>query len=210
MSNPAPTAITINAFNVNVGTVIDFNIIGGTNIVRSNKLYVYNLNNELIFTHTYVSTESIHALPAKTDPSIVYASGKTSNDFTNEAQYYACIQTFTNTAATEGGSGYSTAKLFWALPTPTLNIDTIPASIAITSYNCRAVYLSNIVGTINVSNLIQQYQFDLYKSTGVLVQSSGVLVGSGTLVSGTSNQYEISYNFNELCTNTPVLLYKSN
>ena len=198
MSNPAPTAITINAFNVNVGTVIDFNIIGGTNIVRSNKLYVYNLNNELIFTHTYVSTESIHALPAKTDPSIVYASGKTSNDFTNEAQYYACIQTFTNTAATEGGSGYSTAKLFWALPTPTLNIDTIPASIAITSYNCRAVYLSNIVGTINVSNLIQQYQFDLYKSTGVLVQSSGVLVGSGTLVSGTSNQYEISYNFNEL------------
>ena len=62
MSNPAPTAITINAFNVNVGTVIDFNIIGGTNIVRSNKLYVYDLDNRLLFTHVYVSTESIHEL----------------------------------------------------------------------------------------------------------------------------------------------------
>ena len=198
MANPAPTAIIINAFNVDVGTVIDFNIMGGTNIVRSNKLYVYNLNNELIFTHTYVSTESIHALPARTDASIEYALGKTYNDFNNETQYYACIQTFTNTEATEGGSGYSIAKLFWTLPTPTLDIDTIPASIAITSYNCRAVYNSNIMNTIEVTNVIQQYKFDLYKSTGVLVQSSGIIVGNGTPVVGTSNQYEISYNFSGL------------
>jgi hypothetical protein len=198
MANPAPTAITINAFDVNVGTVIDFNIIGGTNIVRSNKLYVYDLNNELIFTHVYVSTESIHELPTKTDSSIVYASGKTSNDFVNQQQYYARIQTFTNTEATEGSSGYSISKLFWALPTPTLNIDTIPASIEITSYNCRAVFNTNINLIGITPNTIQQYQFDLYKSVGVLAQSSGVLVGSGTPVSGTTNQYEISYNFNGL------------
>ena len=144
MANPAPTITTINAFDASVGTVINFNIIGGTNIVRSNKLYVYDLNNELIFTHVYVSTESIHELPAKTDSSIVYASGKTSNDFVNQQQYYARIQTFTNTEATEGSSGYSISKLFWALPTPSLDIDTIPASISTTSYNVTAIYDTNI------------------------------------------------------------------
>ena len=58
MANPAPTITTLNAFDVNVGTVIDFNIVGGTNVVRSNKLYVYDLDNRLLFTHVYVSTES--------------------------------------------------------------------------------------------------------------------------------------------------------
>ena len=107
MANPAPIIIQLPAFNVNVGVTIDFNIIGGTSIVRSNKLYVYNLDNDLIFTHKYVSTESIHELPAKTDSSIEYASGKSSADFVNEQQYYAIIQTFTDIYASEGASGYS-------------------------------------------------------------------------------------------------------
>lgn len=198
MANPAPIIIQLPAFNVNVGVTIDFNIIGGTSIVRSNKLYVYNLDNDLIFTHKYVSTESIHELPAKTDSSIEYASGKSSADFVNEQQYYAIIQTFTDIYASEGASGYSTAKLFWALPTPSLDIDTIPASISTTSYNVTAIYDTNIVLDLGDVNLIQQYKFDLYKSTGVLVQSSGILVGSGTPIVGENTQYSISYNFTGL------------
>ena len=194
MANPAPIITTFDAFNVNIGTIIDFNIIGGTNIVRSNKLYVYDLNNDLIFTHLYVSTESIHELPDKNDSSIVYASGKTSSDFVNQRQYYACIQTFTDTNGIEGASGYSTAKLFWALPTPLLSINEIPASIDITSYNCIALFDANITLDIGTSNIIQQYKFDLYKSTGVLVQTSGVIVGSGEQI-GASHQYNIHYNF---------------
>ncbi len=197
MANPAPTIATFNAFNVNVGTVIDFNIIGGTNIVRSNKLYVYDLNNNLVFTHLYVSTESVHELPAKNDSSIIYAPGKTSADFINQQQYYACIQTFTDASATEGASGYSIAKLFWALPTPSLILDTVPASIDITSYNFVAVFNTNISLNIGTSNLIQQYRFDLYKSTGVLVQTSGIIVGTGEQV-GASHQYRINYNFSNL------------
>ena len=194
MANPAPIITTFDAFNVNIGTIIDFNIIGGTNIVRSNKLYVYDLNNDLIFTHLYVSTESIHELPDKNDSSIVYASGKTSSDFVNQRQYYACIQTFTDTNGIEGASGYSTAKLFWALPTPLLSINEIPASIDITSYNCIALFDANITLDIGTSNIIQQYKFDLYKSTGVLAQTSGVIVGSGEQI-GASHQYNIHYNF---------------
>ena len=51
--------------------------------------------------------------------------------------------------------------------------------------------------SILASNIIQQYEFDLYKSTGALVQSSGVSVGSGEQI-GTSHQYTIEYNFSGL------------
>lgn len=196
MANPAPTINQINAFNATQGTVIDFNIIGGTDLVRSNKIYIYDLSdNSLICTHLYTSTESIHELPANTDSSIVYESGKSSADFVNSKQYYAQIQTFTNTAGTQGGSGLSVAKMFWCLVDPTLTITTIPSTISTTSYNVSATYTDTSASV--VSNIIQQYQFNLYSAVGSLLQSSGVVVGSGTQ-QGTSDVYDISYNFTGL------------
>ena len=195
MANPAPTINQINAFNATQGTTIDFNIIGGTELVRSNRIYIYDLSdNSLICTHLYVSTESIHELPSNTDGSIVYESGKSSADFVNGTQYYAQIQTYTDTVGTEGGSGLSVAKMFWCLVDPTLTITTIPSTISTTSYNVSATYDAN---TSVVSNIIQQYQFSLYSATGSLLQSSGVIVGSGTQ-QGTSTAYDISYNFTGL------------
>ena len=195
MANPAPTINQINAFNATQGTTIDFNIIGGTELVRSNRIYIYDLSdNSLICTHLYVSTESIHELPPNTDGSIVYESGKSSADFVNGAQYYAQIQTFTDIAGTEGGSGLSVAKMFWCLVDPTLTITTIPSTISTTSYNVSATYNAN---TSVVSNIIQQYQFNLYNATGSLLQSSGVIVGNGEQ-QGTSTAYDISYNFTGL------------
>lgn len=195
MANPAPTINQINAFNATQGTTIDFNIIGGTELVRSNRIYIYDLSdNSLICTHLYVSTESIHELPPNTDSSIVYESGKSSADFVNNTQYYAQIQTFTDIAGTEGGSGLSVAKMFWCLVDPTLTITTIPSTISTTSYNVSATYNAN---TSVVSNIIQQYQFNLYNATGSLLQSSGVVVGNGTQ-QGTSTAYDISYNFSGL------------
>ena len=196
MANPAPTINQINAFNATQGTTIDFNIIGGTELVRSNRIYIYDLSdNSLICTHLYVSTESIHELPANTDGSIVYESGKSSADFVNGAQYYAQIQTYTDTAGTQGGSGLSVAKMFWCLVDPTLTITTIPSTISTTSYNVSATYTDTSASV--VSNIIQQYQFSLYSATGSLLQSSGVVVGSGTQ-QGTSTTYDISYNFSGL------------
>ena len=195
MANPAPTINQINAFNATQGTIIDFNIIGGTELVRSNRIYIYDLSdNSLICTHLYVSTESIHELPANTDSSIVYESGKSSADFVNGKQYYAQIQTFTDIAGTQGGSGLSVAKMFWCLDDPILTITTIPSTISTTSYNVSATYNAN---TSVVSNIIQQYQFNLYSATGSLLQSSGVVVGNGTQ-QGTSTAYDISYNFTGL------------
>ena len=196
MANPAPTINQINAFNATQGTTIDFNIIGGTELIRSNRIYIYDLSdNSLICTHLYVSTESIHELPPNTDGSIVYESGKSSSDFVNGAQYYAQIQTYTDTAGTQGGSGLSVAKMFWCLGDPTLTITTIPSTISTTSYNISATYTDTSASV--VSNIIQQYQFNLYSATGSLLQSSGVVVGSGTQ-QGTSDVYDISYNFTGL------------
>lgn len=196
MANPAPTINQINAFNATQGTTIDFNIIGGTELVRSNRIYIYDLSdNSLICTHLYVSTESIHELPANTDSSIVYESGKSSADFVNGAQYYAQIQTYTDTAGTQGGSGLSVAKMFWCLVDPTLTITTIPSTISTTSYNVSATYTDTSASV--VSNIIQQYQFNLYSAVGSLLQSSGVVVGSGAQ-QGTSDSYDISYNFTGL------------
>ena len=196
MANPAPTINQINAFNATQGTTIDFNIIGGTELIRSNRIYIYDLSdNSLICTHLYVSTESIHELPPNTDGSIVYESGKSSADFVNGAQYYAQIQTYTDTNGTQGGSGLSVAKMFWCLVDPTLTITTIPSTISTTSYNVSATYTDTSASV--VSNIIQQYQFNLYSATGSLLQSSGVVVGSGTQ-QGTSAVYDISHNFTGL------------
>lgn len=196
MANPAPTINQINAFNATQGTTIDFNIIGGTELIRSNRIYIYDLSdNSLICTHLYVSTESTHELPPNTDGSIVYESGKSSADFVNGAQYYAQIQTYTDTNGTQGGSGLSVAKMFWCLGDPTLTITTIPSTISTTSYNISATYTDTSASV--VLNIIQQYQFNLYSATGSLLQSSGVVVGSGTQ-QGTSDVYDISYNFTGL------------
>ena len=196
MANPAPTINQINAFNATQGTTIDFNIIGGTELIRSNRIYIYDLSdNSLICTHLYVSTESIHELPPNTDGSIVYESGKSSADFVNGAQYYAQIQTYTDTNGTQGGSGLSVAKMFWCLGDPTLTVTTIPSTISTTSYNISATYTDTSASV--VSNIIQQYQFNLYSATGSLLQSSGVVVGSGTQ-QGTSDVYDISHNFTGL------------
>ena len=189
MSNPAPTLNQINAFNATQGTTIDFNIIGGTEVIRSNKIYIYDLSdNSLICTHLYVSTESIHEFPPNTSSSIVYASGKSSADFTNNTQYYAQIQTFTDTSGTQGASGLSVAKLFWCLPTPTLTLGTIPTTISTTSYNVSATYTPNTSG--GATNEIQEFQFNLYSAIGALLQTSGVvLYGEGV---------DLSYNFSGL------------
>lgn len=202
MSNPTPILNNINAFDATKGTTISFNIIGGTDIVRSNIVYIYDLStNDLICTHLYISTESIHELPPNTDPSIVYADGKSSADFVNNKNYYLQIQTFTNTAGTAGGSGMSVAKTFWCLFDPALSVNAIPAAISTTSYNVSATYTTNITDvTIPVTNIIQQYKFDLYTATGTLVQTSGNIIGSGEQ-EGTSTTYNITYNFSGLVVN---------
>lgn len=195
MANPAPTIVNINAFDATQGTVIDFNVIGGTDIIRSNRIYIYDLEtNDLICTHLYVSTQFIHELPANTDASIEYETGKTSADFANDKQYYATIQTYTDTDGTTGASGASVAKVFYCLNPLTVTMAAIDPSIDTTSCNIVATYNTNAPAGVN--NVASQYVFNLYTSNGVLAQTSGVIVGAGT--EQDTDEYQISYNFTGL------------
>lgn len=197
-TNPAPIIQKINAFDVTQGTVINYSIVGGTTLVRSSKVFIYdNATNELICTHLDTTTLSTHTLPRNTHSSIIYANGKSSADYTNEKQYYMLLQTFTDTSGTAGASGLSSASLFWGLKFPTVMFDAVPTNIDTTSYNFSAVYDTQIT-TASVSNIMQQYKFDLYNESNVLVQTSGVVLGSGTPVEGQEHQYSISYNFSGL------------
>ena len=198
MAYPAPTIQNINAFDATVGAIIDFSIVSGTEssqIMRSNRIYIYELDtNDLLCSHLYVSTDTIHELPARNDASMVYASGKSYTDFVNGKQYYAQIQMYTDTTGTTIGSALSLSKIFWCLPTPSLNISTITTPYALTSCTVTATYNTNITSVISTTNELAQYQFDLYDGSGTLVNSSGIITDSGTQV-GTSTSYTLSYNF---------------
>lgn len=192
MANPAPTITNINAFDATQGTTINFNVIGGTDIIRSNKIYIYDLEtSDLICTHLYVSTQFIHELPANTDVSIEYADGKSSTDFRNNKQYYATIQTYTDTEGTTGASGASVAKVFYCLDQLTVTMGAINPSIDTTSCNIVATYNTNAPAGVN--NVASQYVFNLYTSNGVLTQTSGIIVGAG--IEQDTDTYQISYNF---------------
>ena len=199
MANPTPTINQINAFSADTGTTIEFNVVNGTDLIRSNRVYVYDIDtNALICSHLYVSTEFIHELPPSTDNSWSYSSGYSSADFVNNKQYYLQLQTYTNVAGTMNASGCSMSKLFWCLPDPSLYLSNIGAYISTTSYNAIATYNSNITDVdVTVPNVVQQYQFKLYLANGTLVESSDVIVGSGSQV-GTSTAYTLSYNFTGL------------
>ncbi len=198
MANPAPIIQKINAFDVTKGTTIKYNIIGGTELVRSSKLYLYdNETNDLIATHLDVSTTSTHTVPANNDSSWTYASGKSAANYVNEKKYYVTIQTFTNVSGTTGESGISNASLFWGLLNPTMEFDAVPTNIEQTSYNFSAIYNTSITTATEVTNQIQQYQFDLYDESNNKIATSGIIFGSGEPQTDT-HEFKINYNFTGL------------
>ena len=192
MANPTPILQQINAFDATKGTTINYSVVGGTDIIRSSRIKIYNATtNELKLDYLYTGVQQsagqyITVLPA----------AQTSTSLSNETQYYASIETYTNINGTEGASGYSTAKIFWCLPEPTLTLTQPPSVINTTSYNTVAEFNTNITSDIGTTNKIQQYKFDLYEQ-GVLVQTSGAIIGSGTQ-QGDTTVYLLNYNFTGL------------
>ena len=201
MAYAAPTISTINAFDATVGTTIDFTIIGGTQVVRSNRIYIYDItDNSLICSHLYVSTDTIHEVPANTSSDWVYATGKSSTDFTNESQYYMKLQAYVDTTGTTAYSGMSNAAIFWCLPTPSLTIGAITTPLSVTSFSATAMFDTNITGTIATTNEPTQWQATLYNTTGDQIFISPIQTDSTQI--GTSSQYTMTWNFSGLVDGT--------
>lgn len=192
MANPTPILQQINAFDATKGTTINYSVVGGTDIIRSSRIKIYNATtNELKLDYLYTGVQQ-----SAGQYIIVLPAAQTSTSLSNEIQYYASIETYTNTNGIEGASGYSTAKIFWCLPEPTLTLTQPPSVINTTSYNAVAEFNTNITSDIGTTNKIQQYKFDLYEQ-GVLVQTSGTIIGSGAQ-QGDTTVYSLNYNFTGL------------
>ena len=124
-------------------------------------------------------------------------------DYINEQQYQYNIQTFVsyeNDLILNGRSGNSNKVSAWALPNPTIIIDTIGTNniINTTSYTIGATYNTNIQTSIinDVYNPPKTVEFELYELTGgewELIQTSGVVYNGGTMVN--EDSYYMNYTF---------------
>lgn len=189
-----PVIQTINAFDVANGTTVRFNIVGNTDLIRSNKISIYDTDNILVATNIYNSTRLENIIPANLQ------------GLTNGNSYYAIIDVYNTLDASGDSVGTSLGKQFWCLPTPTLTL-TMPASditISETSQEFIARYTMYPNMTISdVENKIQFYRFNLYKGAPpaqVLVNTSRDIYGAGSEIS--SGVYQINYNFNNLENNS--------
>lgn len=189
-----PVIQTINAFDVANGTTVRFNIVGNTDLIRSNKISIYDTDNILVATNIYNSTRLENIIPANLQ------------GLTNGNSYYAIIDVYNTLDASGDSVGTSLGKQFWCLPTPTLTL-TMPASditISETSQEFIARYTMYPNMTISdVENKIQFYRFNLYKGVPpaqVLVNTSRDIYGAGSEIS--SGVYQINYNFNNLENNS--------
>lgn len=195
-----------NAFNSDEGTIFTYTVSGVPSIIRSTKVTVYDSDNNKLLSHLFVSVQTRHELPAKTDSSIVYEVGKSSADFVNGRQYSAEIDIYDTVDASGESLGKSNRVSFWCFETPSIEF-TYPkdvTSVSSTSFNFVAtVNVPYPIEASVVQNKVQSYIFDLYKGSyvgGVLVGSSGTLYGTGTPIS--NNKYSLSYTFNGLSDNT--------
>lgn len=189
-----PVIQTINAFDVANGTTVRFNIVGNTDLIRSNKISIYDTDNILVATNVYNSTRLENIIPANLQ------------GLANGNSYYAIIDVYNTLDASGDSVGTSLGKQFWCLPTPTLTL-TMPASditISETSQEFIARYTMYPNMTISdVENKIQFYRFNLYKGAPpaqVLVNTSRDIYGAGSEIS--SGVYQINYNFNNLENNS--------
>ena len=189
-----PVIQTINAFDVANGTTVRFNIVGNADLIRSNKISIYDTDNILVATNVYNSTRLENIIPANLQ------------GLTNGNSYYAIIDVYNTLNASGDSIGTSLGKQFWCLPTPTLTL-TMPASditISETSQEFIARYTMYPNMTISdVENKIQFYRFNLYKGVSpaqALVNTSGDVYGTGSEIS--SGVYQINYNFNNLENNS--------
>ena len=189
-----PVIQSISAFSVTNGTTILFNIVGNSELIRSNKVTIYDTDNTVVATNINNSTRLENIIP----PNLEGISDGNS--------YYAVVDVYAQVDAGGGSLGTSVGRQFWCLPIPTLAF-TVPASdvaISDSSYNFVARFTMYPGEAIEgVSNKIQSYRFDLYKGIAPaqsLINTSGDIFGTGTEI--TSNIWQVSYNFNGLTNNS--------
>ena len=187
-----PVIQSISAFSVTNGTTITFNIVGNSELIRSNKVDIYDEDNTLVATNINNTTRLENIIPPNLE------------GITNGNSYYAVVNVYAQVDAGGDSLGESVGRQFWCLPIPTLVFTTPASDVAISdsSYNFVARY-TEPSPVVNAPNKIQSYRFNLYKGIAPaqsLINTSGDIFGTGTEIS--SNVWQVSYNFNGLVNNS--------
>lgn len=193
-----PNLPSINSYDVNLGTTITYQANNGYTPVLSSRIYILDVNENLVGSHLYVAQNSAegattHVLPAIDDISWVWEE----DAIENNKQYIMYIVAYSDEEGTSAIGAQSNQIGFWTLPQPTLsiNLSTIQTTeIDVTSYNVTAIYDTN---DATINNAPSQYQFSLYNATSdILISKSKVIYGMG--IDNYDGTFQINYTFNGL------------
>lgn len=177
MALSKPILNPIGAWDVAVGAIFTFNVIGGDQ-VQGNKLTIMKQSDQSIVYEEQVSSfVYTHTVPADAP------------DLTNDEYYVAYIQT----VRTEGGSDVysepSNSIQFYCYTTPTFEFVDLPAEVPSSEYTFEATYSQE------EGEELSTYSFYIYNINGVLIKTSGILYASNlvpTMV-GDEITYDLSY-----------------
>lgn len=177
MALSKPILNPIGAWDVTVGAIFTFNVIGGDQ-VQGNKLTIMKQSDQSIVYEEQVSSfVYTHTVPADAP------------DLTNGEYYVAYIQT----VRTEGGSDVysepSNSIQFYCYTTPTFEFVDLPAEVPSSEYTFEATYSQE------EGEELSTYSFYIYNINGVLIKTSGILYASNlvpTMV-GDEITYDLSY-----------------
>ena len=105
-----PVIQSISAFSVTNGTTITFNIVGNSELIRSNKVDIYDEDNTLVATNINNTTRLENIIPPNLE------------GITNGNSYYAVVNVYAQVDAGGDSLGESVGRQFWCLSVPTLVI----------------------------------------------------------------------------------------
>ena len=193
-----PNLPSINAFDVNLGTTITYQANNGYVPVLSSRIYILDVNENLVGSHLYVAQNSaegatIHILPSVDDASWVWEDDEAENN----KQYLMYIVAYSDTSGLTPIGARSNQIGFWTFPQPSLSIDLSTSEtteIDVTSYNVTATYDTN---DAIINNAPSQYQFNLYNANSDILVSKGEIV-YGTGIDNYDGTFQINYTFGSL------------
>lgn len=194
-----PQLISADAYDVNVGTIIQFNANNGYQPVKSSKIFILDIEGNLLGSHLYqgeniADAASRHIITKKNGDGWTWTSEELKAKYDNNNQYIIYIVTFSDIWGTQNPSFRSNEIGVWALRTPLLNIIIDDPHPETTSYIASAEYDST--GSL-INNAPNSAKFYLYtRLDDEVVDESPIIYTSGIM--DNTGKYLLNYTFDNL------------
>lgn len=161
MALTRPILYTIPAFDATTAYTVQFNSIGGSQVVSNRLVIATNADNQTVYDETQTTYKFEHTIPA--------------NTLTNGTYYNATLYTFDNEGNT---SQASNIVQFYCYTTPTLTFTNIQPNGTITNSN----FTFDFTYAQTQNEPLNTYTVNLYDAQGLLIASSNEQYASSTTV----------------------------